>query len=151
MNRAHPCVGWIFLATSIALCGYFYYWLYSPSIDTKVHAAMTIYYDHSLKGNLPEGEKVVREAIDAEPEGPLHILWRPLVRVQRNGYEKFSYYIRLLQAEPNLEVTYLEISKLIEQAPGSFHRDVKQRYLSDISKIEGIQWNYLEKYHLVPD
>lgn len=143
------CLGSVLLIVTLILSVLFAHWVISESDDDLVHDALVKYGELALKGKRKEGIELLNQTLDNQPAGPLDPIWLKLVRVDSNGYERLSNYMRVLKSDPDLESTYFEISNFIDIAPQAFHDEVKEQYLSDMAKIPGINEEWLQKYNLV--
>ena len=139
----------LFFSVALSVALLFILWLVVDGDDERIHDAYKEHEHLMALGKTAEAYVLFLDALKAEGEGPLDPIWIPFIRVHGNGYERLTYFIRVLESRPSQEDIYEEIAKVIELAPRSFHLEVKERYLRDVRAIDGINVGYLEKYGLL--
>ena len=143
------CFGDVLLLFSFLASAYFFYWVVAASDDEQVHDALVVHGKFVVQEKRKEAYEYLNKKLAAKQDGPLDPIWLQLVRVNSSGYERLGYYLRILEGDPDREATYSEVANFIELAPLAFHDEVKQRYLTDMSKISGIRQDWLEEYNLL--
>jgi hypothetical protein len=144
-----PCLGKLLLVASLGIGAFFSHWIISDSPDEKVHQIFVQHDKLLLQGKRKEAHALFANALSAEGKGPLNPIWLPFVRAQGNGYVQLEYYVRILAGDPNRRATYAEISGLIENAPETFHTQIKPTYLADIAAVAGVRQELLQEYGLL--
>ncbi len=139
----------IFLVISIAVAAAAVNWLTTTSVDQKIHDAYKKHESLMSEGRTKDAYVLFIEVLKEQQGDRLDPIWIPFIRIHGSGYERLSYFMRVLRHSPNMESLYKELSKLIESAPQIFHTEVKARYFSDLMAIDGIDKELLRKYRLI--
>ncbi len=148
IKKTYIGAGELFLTISLVSTACFCFWIVSKDDDDLVHDALKDYGRMVVFEKRSEGYTQLQEILANQPDGPLDPIWLQLVRINRNGYEKLGYYLRILEDDTERKLTYREIANFLELAPDVFHDEVKDRYLGDMSRIPGIRRDWLEEYGL---
>ena len=144
-------IGECLLLATVLITSSFAYWIVAESDDDKVHSVIKRYDRLYMAERFEEATTLFSDTLSKTGDGPLDPIWIPMVRGNRNGYVQITFYKRILAAEPERESTYQAIANLIEFAPDSFQKEVKQRYLQALLSIPNVRKDYLEKYGLLPE
>ncbi len=142
------CLADYFLLFSAIIFFIFIFWINTESFHEKVSRLYTAHRNLILRDKIEEASQMLKQALPKGTKGPISPHWLPLINVA-NGYDQLHYYLRVLEAEPEREATYIAIANLISFAPEAFHTEIKASYLDDIKKIPGVNYEMLEKYNLI--
>ena len=140
--------GEVLLASTIFASAGFVYWLIA---ETEAEKATNFYEQYKrlvLKDEVKKAQKLHKEVLTAGGDSPLNEIWLPLVQAQEDGYDKLSYYVRILAGNPEREATYEEIAELISNSPPSFNEELKDIYLKELYEVPNIRRDYIKKFGL---
>ena len=148
LNSIPP--SYILLGASITLATTFSLWIYSDSNIERVNDIIQNYDELYYSGKTEQATALLNGAIESTQNSPLGAEWIAAVQRVENGYEQLQLYLRLVAATPNREATYIEIAELLNSAPESFKSEQRDNYLIALSRIEGVNENFLTKHGLLP-
>ena len=148
-NRLAALLPGLVFSASVAGTALFAGWVVFDSDDDQVHSILVQFEEFVAKGEEQEGRAVLNETLAALESDQLAPIWLGVIRQATNGYDRLDYYLRVLRADPERELTYSEIANFIELAPPVFQNEVRSVYLADIRKVPGVRIDWLERYDLL--
>ncbi len=145
--------GYILLVATALTCVGFGYWLVSDSEAEKVTRFFIEYKELNLRNKVDEARKLHQRVLSTggNDDEPLDEVWLPLVQALEDGYDKLSFYVRILAGDTEREATYEEIANLISRAPQAFNQELKKIYINELYEVPKVRLDLLEKYGLHAD
>lgn len=141
--------GVLLLLCSVLSLMVFSYWIISP---TEEEVARDFYYLNNrliLKGHPKELIALREKTFKERADGPMDEVWLKLVIMQSKVSDNLSGYIRLLMKNPDRELSYEEIAKILEELNPEKDEVDKNSFLLELNAVTNIRKDYLKTYELL--